>query len=279
MNTAEPQPQIPELSPEGAPPGPPRELPEDLRAPWNWLDLLIFFFYALGSVMVIGRFMVIAAVLWGIVKPARAMDLATAQTAWAVVFQATWSAGLLVYLYAVIRVRFGTPFWRTIGFREFRVRELPPASGYAVCALGGMVLAILAQVASVFLPTEAKLPIQAYFQTRASVVLMMAMGVAVAPLAEETVFRGYLYPVFARSLGKPAGVVLVGLLFGLMHAAQLGGSWGHIGVLGMVGVALTYARARTGTVLASYLLHLGYNSYLFLGFYVFTGGLRHLPGA
>jgi len=29
----------------------------------------------------------------------------------------------------------------------------------------------------------------------------MAMAVLVAPLVEETVFRGYLYPLFAKSFG------------------------------------------------------------------------------
>jgi membrane protease YdiL (CAAX protease family) len=43
----------------------------------------------------------------------------------------------------------------------------------------------------------------------------------------------------------------------------------------LVGVVLTWVRARTGTVTASYLMHLGYNSLLFLGFVIATGGLRH----
>jgi membrane protease YdiL (CAAX protease family) len=46
-----------------------------------------------------------------------------------------------------------------------------------------------------------------------------------------------------------------------------------------VGVVLTYVRARTGTVLASYFFHLGYNSILFLGLYFVTGGLRHFPSS
>ena len=88
----------------------------------------------------------------------------------------------------------------------------------------------------------------------------MAMAVLVAPLVEETVFRGYLYPLFARTFGVASSVILTGILFGLMHGAQLGWTWGLVLVLVAVGVIFTLVRARTGSVYASFLLHLGYNS-------------------
>jgi hypothetical protein len=46
------------------------------------------------------------------------------------------------------------------------------------------------------------------------------MSVLVAPLVEETVFRGFLYPVIARRLGIAAGIAITGTLFGLMHAGN-----------------------------------------------------------
>src|SRR5213592_4448397 len=42
------------------------------------------------------------------------------------------------------------------------------------------------------------IPIQEMFKSRSGMLLLMSMAVLVAPLVEETVFRGYLYPVFAR---------------------------------------------------------------------------------
>jgi membrane protease YdiL (CAAX protease family) len=75
----------------------------------------------------------------------------------------------------------------------------------------------------------------------------------------------------------PAGILVTGVLFGSLHAAQLWGGWGQIGLLICVGIVLTWVRARTGTVVASYLVHLGYNGMLFLGLALATGGLRHLP--
>ncbi len=258
---------------------PPPEVPEDLRAPWSWADLLIFFFFGLGSLIALGQLMALVALAGGWVKPAQAGDLTTARPAFAILLQALWSVGLLLYLYAIVRIRFGTPFWRTIGFREIRVGTATPPAVYVLFVLGGMVLAIGIQIASAFVSTQTKLPMEVFFQSRESVLLLMVVAILIAPLVEEVVFRGYLYPVLARSLGVPLGVLITGMLFGWMHARQLWGGWGQIGLLMVVGVVLTYARARTQTVLASYLLHLGYNSFLLLGFYVYTGGLRHLPPA
>jgi membrane protease YdiL (CAAX protease family) len=105
----------------------------------------------------------------------------------------------------------------------------------------------------------------------------MVMSVLLAPLVEETIFRGYLYPVLARSFGVGAGVVITGTLFGLMHAPQLWGGWGQIMLLIGVGIIFTAARAVSRTVVASYLLHVSYNSFLFIAFLVATHGLRQFP--
>jgi membrane protease YdiL (CAAX protease family) len=135
----------------------------------------------------------------------------------------------------------------------------------------------MVEVASVPFQPKTKLPIEALFHNRTGVLWLMAVGILLAPAVEETIFRGYLYPVLARTLGVEGGVLATGLLFGLMHAHQLWGGWAQIALLVFVGIVLTYARARTGTVLTSWLLHLGYNTFLFAGFFISTGGLRHLP--
>src|ERR1700742_942822 len=111
------------------------------------------------------------------------------------------------------------------------------------------------------------MPIQEIFKNRGNAILFMGMAVLLAPLVEETVFRGYLYPLFARmaynvtrrfGLQQPeairtgmfSSVVLTGVLFGLMHGAQLGWTWSVVALLILVGVIFTFVRARTGTVVA-----------------------------
>ena len=50
------------------------------------------------------------------------------------------------------------------------------------------------------LPIPKSLPMDRFFQDRQGAYLMMIFGVAVAPLAEEMLFRGFLYPVLDRWL-------------------------------------------------------------------------------
>ncbi len=141
---------------------------------------------------------------------------------------------------------------------------------------GGAILALVATFASGFFNSKETLPIEQLLQARVSMILYAVLGVLVAPLVEETIFRGFLYPVIARRLGVAAGVLITGMLFGLLHAAQLWGGWGQIVLLIVVGVVLTAVRARTGTVSASYFVHLGYNGLQLLGYLVYViGSSRH----
>ncbi len=259
-------------------PAPDEALPEDLRAPWSWVDLLFFLLFSLGSSVVLSWMVALAALIWFDVRPWEIDKSVGMKATLLVVSQGLWSAAALLYLFVVVRLRHGGPFWRTIGWRQLRPRNTTPAAATVRYLLGGVGLAIAIQTASLLVGKKAKLPIEELFRDRQSVLMLMALGILVAPLVEETIFRGYIYPVVARRFGITIGVLATGTLFGMAHAAQLWGGWGQIVLLVLVGVTLTYVRARTGTVLASYFFHLGYNTVLFVGFYFATGGLRHLPG-
>lgn len=276
-------PQVPATGTEPAgqsplqPPSGPPEPPEDLRAPWGWADLVVFFFFGIGSAIVSAQVAGIAVLILMGVSSASYEKYPTALAAHATLAQALWSLVMMLYLFAMIRARFDRPFWRAMGWRTLRLEGANPIASHLACLFGGGALAIIIQLASAFVTTDRKLPIQDLFQTRESVLFVAATAILVAPLVEETVFRGFLYPVLARSWGVAAGVIFTGMLFGLVHSMQLSGGYGQIGLLMVVGIVLTYARARTGTVVASYLLHLGYNTLLFVAFYFATSGFRDLP--
>jgi membrane protease YdiL (CAAX protease family) len=252
-------------------------LPADLRVPWNFVDVLMFFVFGVGVALLMAQVVAVVLFLVFAVRPEWLRDPNTAKTAQAVLHQVLLSAGMLAYLGVMMRHRFRVPFWKTLRFSAFCVGELTASASGWLLVLAGMLLAIAVQVASFFVRAPSNLPIEGMFLTRPSILMMMTAGILVAPLAEEVFFRGFMYPVFARGLGVTAGVTLTGVLFGLLHAGQLWGGWGQIGLLVLVGMLLTWARARTGSVMASYLLHLGYNALLLLGFFFATGGLRYLP--
>ncbi|MFY9585020.1 MAG: CPBP family intramembrane glutamic endopeptidase [Candidatus Acidiferrales bacterium] len=263
------------LSPEQTAPA---RVPEDLRTSWSWPDLIIFLVFVLGSSIILPLLAGVAAVFIWHVKLADIESVPATKAAVLVAGQALWSAATMIFLFGTVRLRQADPFWRTIGWRALRPSTMTEGKAALLCLLGGVALAVAVQLSSLGIGKRTKLPIEELFQSRSSVLLLMALGILVAPVVEETIFRGYIYPVLARGLGIPAGVLLTGTLFGLVHAPQLWGGWGQIVLIIIVGVALTLVRARTGTVLASFLVHFGYNTTLFLEFFIVTGGLRHLSG-
>jgi len=251
------------------------KLPEDLRAPWGWLDLLF-----LGLFWLVVQFA--AGIAVGVVAVWQGMELQqlpqlARNPKVVVALTATMFVLLMVFVSVLLRVRYESPFWRAVGWRGWSAGKLSPAVGVLLSLLGGVGLALVVVPVNAVFKTKTKLPIEELFQDRSSALLLMGLAILVAPLVEETLFRGYVYPVIARSWGVTAGVLVTGAVFGLMHAQQLRGGTAQIVLLMWVGIVLTWVRAKTGTVLASYLVHLSYNSFLFLGLYAATGGFRRFP--
>jgi uncharacterized protein len=251
-------------------------IPEDLRTPWDWVDLIIFALLALAGTFLISVALVLLFSAFGI-GPTQLRASQTAKSYFAIVNQIILSFALLGFLAAQVSARVGKPFWRTIGWRPLPSTYVPKPVLYAGLVTGGFLLSMFVQFASGFSQPKAKLPIETFFQDRGSALLLMLVSVLLAPVLEETIFRGFIYPVIARSLGIMASVIITGTLFGLLHAAQLWGGWTQIALLVVVGIIFTYVRAKTRTVLASYLLHLSYNSFLFVMFLVASHGLRTMP--
>lgn len=282
----------PPLPLESTPAGPPFErpfwpptralfdptLPDDLRVPWGWLDLLLLVIVAIAGTIVLSIIIVMGFAFSGVSFHQLQASISDENLV-LIINQALLSVTLLIYLSAQMRLRFGLPFWRTIGWRPLQTEKTPRPVAYLGFVLSGFLLAILVSLGSSAFHTKTQLPIEHFFQDRLSAVLLMTLGVLLAPVLEETIFRGYIYPVAARSFGVTGGVLFTGTIFGLLHASQLWGGWGQIALLVVVGIVFTYARATTRTVVASYLMHVSYNSFLFLGMAIGSHGFRHFPGA
>jgi membrane protease YdiL (CAAX protease family) len=251
-------------------------VPEDLRTPWDWVDLLIFGLLALGGTFIISILVVFLFSLFG-VRPAQFRTSATLRSYFAIVNQVLVSFGLLGFLAAQTSLRKGQSFWRTIGWRPFVTKAVPKPLAYGLLIAGGFMLSMMVQFSSGLFRPKGALPIETFFQDRGSALLLMLVSVLIAPVLEETIFRGFIYPVIARSLGIAASVAITGVIFGLLHAAQLWGGWIQIALLVVVGIIFTYVRAVTKTVITSYVLHVSYNSYLFLIFLISSNWLRAMP--
>ena len=89
--------------------------------------------------------------------------------------------------------------------------------------------------------------------------LLALTAVVLAPLFEETIFRGALLPVLAARLGPLIGVLVSGLLFAMAHI-----SVGELAPLTVLGVGLGMVRLRSGRLWPSVLMHGLWNAVTFL---------------
>jgi uncharacterized protein len=251
-------------------------VPEDLRVPWGWTDLLLFVLIGICGLILLALVFLVGAGLFG-GSFAQVQHSETARNFVGVVVQAVLDLALLGFLAAQMRLRFHLPFWRTLGWRPLDAGKTPRAAVYIGLVFGGIFLAVFITLASMVFPPKGELPIQQILQDRNTLILFSLLAVFVAPVFEETLFRGYLYPLVARSFGVSAGVIVTGIIFGLLHASQLrGGEW-QIALIVVVGIVFTLARAVSRTVVASYILHVSYNSIQVIALLIGTHGLRQMP--
>ena len=256
---------------------PPPLVPEDLEISWSWPHFFIFVIFGFVSLIVIQTGLAAHYAPARHLAPKELEDYLLSNPKFTIGSMLIWYGVLFFFLYVTLSILRGHEFWRILGWRKIRPRagELP--RNPLVYFTAGCGLSLFVAVISSQLKTPENVPMEELFKHRETAMLFMAMAVLVAPLVEETLFRGYLYPLLARSFGIAPGIVVTGICFGAMHGAQLGWTWSLVGMLVLVGIVFTIVRARTGSVFASYLMHLGYNSLISFFAIVGTHGFTKLP--
>lgn len=253
-------------------------LPEDLQTYWGWTHFIVFLFFASASFVLVQTGLAVYFAPPHRLTPREYQQYLLNKPEFLIGSNLVWYGAILLFLYVTLSVLRGAPFWASLGWRRLKLNSFAGRStGGWRYFFSGSALAILVVLASSQIHTPERLPIQEVLKNRYSALLLMCMAVVVAPVVEETIFRGYLYPLFAKSFGIGPSVVLTGTLFGLMHGTQLGWTWGIVSLLIVVGIIFTFVRARTGTVVASFLLHLGYNSMIAAATIIGTRAFTKMP--
>ncbi len=98
--------------------------------------------------------------------------------------------------------------------------------------------------------------------TPTDLVLLLILVAVIAPIAEELLFRGMLYPVLRRSGGVTLAIILSALLFGLAHVVPV-----LIPGLFFVGLILAWVRERSGSVIPGMLIHALQNGIIIIAIY------------
>ena len=162
-------------------------------------------------------------------------------------------------------------FWQAIRWNW-------PGSEWRLLAIGAAMFFVLGLLQSV-LPMPKDTPFEHLFDRPLDAYLLSMLAVTVGPLMEELFFRGFMYPVLARRLGVVWAIMLTALPFGLIHLPQYGWAWGAALVVLLVGVVCGVVRAVTGSVGASFLVHVGFNGTQMLLALVATHGFKQMNAA
>ena len=166
---------------------------------------------------------------------------------------------LIILVKAVLADRGHNQLLKAVGW------NWPSAPRAVALLMLGVLSAFVANAVSRHIDIPPDAPILEMMKDRVVAEMFLVFGILVAPFAEEFYFRGLLYPALQRRIGTVASVLITAALFALMHASQLANSLGPVLILFSVGILLTAVRARTGSLAASFLVHIAYNSTLFLG--------------
>jgi membrane protease YdiL (CAAX protease family) len=154
---------------------------------------------------------------------------------------------------AILRLRYDRPFWRSLA----RVGPRP-LSALMSFMLGPFVWFSVAYLALLIRAQPKPLPFEKDLSGPALAILYGALVVLVGPLFEELVFRGFMMPLFIRSSGATAGILITAALFGALHIFQYA-DWRTGLLLSGAGAAFGWRRYTTGSTIDSVLMHVGFN--------------------
>lgn len=138
------------------------------------------------------------------------------------------------------------------------------AAGLLVAPFAGIALRFAAIESLAAVPSTGEAPIEA-FVSLPSGMLSFALIAVVAPLAEETFFRGLIFGTLADGASRTRlALAFAGawLLFGVVHLPQTWGNWGGLLAITVAGLAFTTLRAIFRSTLVPALAHLVYNGLL-----------------
>jgi uncharacterized protein len=231
----------------------------DVRHRWKLSDLVIFsiFFSFTVLFLPLGAFQIMR-----MFRPSlRITDLTTVDQ---IMLQGVMDLVLVGFILFLIKTIHGRSFIETIHWHR------APQFRTGLLVSTGATLAITVLLVSSLFPTPNQTPIERMISSTRSLYVFAIFGIAVAPLFEEIIFRGFLFKVFDEMNGPGLAVPATALLFALLHSLQLWGNWAAILLIFGVGYVLAFIRNRSGSVIPGLIVHTAYNAMLFAMYAVST---------
>jgi membrane protease YdiL (CAAX protease family) len=161
-------------------------------------------------------------------------------------------------VWVIFRVKYERPVWRSLGWTSSRFPLWQ-------AIVGGCALSFLIGLLGAALRTpQVHSPFEQFLRSPAWIAIFGVFAVLVGPVAEETIFRGFLQPPLTRDLGAPAGIAITAAVFGLLHGPEYSGAWQYVILVGLAGACFGWVRYRSGSVIPAVLMHGGFNAVFFV---------------
>ena len=195
------------------------------RNPWAVVDLIVFAVFFFAMLLAIA-------------------PLAQLPVVYAIALQGLFNITLVSFIAVWIRIV------RHHSFTEYV--HLFPSHRFSARSLIvlGAASSITVLLVSAFLPSADKTPLEKLLTTRNAIVMFALFGVAVAPMLEEIIFRGFIFRVLQEIGGSRMGTAVTDALLALA-VGRLTGSWKWAGLVFLTASVLWRFGPTAGAIVFS----------------------------
>jgi len=160
--------------------------------------------------------------------------------------------------------------WKSLGFGKFDLKTLGMGCGLLV---GGYIIIILHNTLLYVLGVDTQgEEIVKVFTELNSPVWFFIVGAVIAPLVEETFFRGFLFQGFRERYGWQAGMILSSAIFAAAHLDLVA-----LIPTFILGNVLAYVYHRSNSIWPGVILHFLVNAFGLCGAYFATHYQNFIP--
>lgn len=221
---------------------------------WGYMDLLLMIGITAAAFLVIATVTALLIELF----PAAKKNLVV----WGLLLQIVFYGIVYLGFRFTLGVRYGRPVLESLGWRRTRFNLF-------LAVAGGVALAFLvALIAGLLHTPQVSTPIDLFSSSSLTLALFAVFAAVIAPVTEELFFRGFLQPLFSRTFGVAAGIVITALIFGALHAPEYSWAWQYASAVAFAGAVFGWVRYRANSIIPSTIMHGCYNSVFLIAFLV-----------
>ncbi len=223
--------------------------------PWGLLHGFILWLMSVAMIVIVPLVSVLPYVIYKVMAQGPMLDPMKDTGLIFISILAVFPAHILTLgiVWLVVTNRGRRPFLKTLGWTWSR------NFGPVMCVGLAVLLLIVAVLATwLFGGAETQMDQIVKSSLKARFVLAF-LAVFTAPLVEEIIYRGVMYPVVQRTFGTVWAVAVVSVLFAGVHVFQYFNNFAVVSVIAVLSVTLTLVRSRTRSILPCFVIHLVFN--------------------